>query len=574
MKIHKYIAVLFSAGMLLAGCNDDFLDNRPKGTVSGDDLTTPETVDQMVIAAYAAIGNDHWTVPFGSMWAYGSVRSDDSYKGGGGTGDVGDFHNYETFTFNRPTQGSTDVLWYRLYVGLSRTNDALARINGLDEAEYPQKTQRQAEMRFVRGHFNFLLKILFNQFPYIDETVAKEDYAQVSNVEYTSQELWDKIADDFRFAAENLENTAQQAGRADQGAAKAYLAKTLLYQAYEQDDQHNVVNVNREKLEQVVSLVDEISGSYNLESDFGHNFLWQYENNPESVFAIQRSIDDGTPTGRVDMGTALNYPMGSTYGCCWFNIPSQNLVNAYQTDQNGLPKFDTYDATNLLTAQDFQAKTVDPRVNHTVGIPGQPWKYQPAVVYEQSWARTPELYGHFSSMKEVQQPDCACLRKVGPFFASSKNNLVIRFADVLLWKAEALIELGRQDEALPIINLIRERAQNSTGMLKDANGNLISNFQVETYKPGVNITWTQDAARQALRWERRLEFAMEGIRFFDLVRWGVAAETLNAYFETEEERRQYLQDAQFQKNRDEYLPIPQQQIDFSKGLYQQNANWN
>lgn len=249
------------------------------------------------------------------------------------------------------------------------------------------------------------------------------------------------------------------------------------------------------------------------------------------------------------------------------------MLNSFQTDQNGLPKFETYNAIDLVTAQDFKANTVDPRVNHTVGIPGQPWKYQPNVVYEQSWARTPELYGYFSSMKDAQQPDCACLRRVGPFFASSKDNIIIRYADVLLWKAEALIELGRQDEALPIINMIRERAAGSTEMLKDANGNYISKFQVDTYKPGENISWTQDAARQALRWERRLEFAMEGIRFFDLVRWGVADETLNAYFETEEEKRQYLTEAQFQEGRDEYLPIPQQQIDFSNGLYKQNANW-
>lgn len=573
MKINKYLTIILGSAMLLASCNDDFLENKPKGTVSGDDLTTPETVDQLVTAAYAAIGNDHWTVPFGSMWAYGSVRADDSYKGGGGTGDVGDFHNYEVFTFNRPTQGSTDLLWFRLYVGLARANEALARLNELSEEEFPQKAQRQAEMRFVRGHFNFLLKILFKQFPYIDETKLKEEYAQISNVEFTSNELWEKIADDFSFAIENLPAATPDEGRADQGVAKAYLAKTRLYQAYEQDDQNNVVNIDRDNLEQVVSLVDEISGQYGLVNDFGQNFLWQYENNPETVFAIQRSIDDGTPTGRVDMGTALNYPMGDTYGCCWFNIPSQNLVNSFQTDQNGLPKFDTYNATDLVTAQDFKARTVDPRVNHTVGIPGQPWKYQPNVVYDQSWARTPQLYGYFSSMKEVQQPDCACLRRVGPFFASSKDNVIIRFADVLLWKAEALIELGRQDEALPIINMIRERAQKSTEMLKDANGNYISNYQVDTYQPGVNINWTQDMARESLRWERRLEFAMEGVRFFDLVRWGVAAETMNAYFDTEEEKRQYLQEAQFQEGRDEYLPIPQQQIDFSKGLYVQNPNW-
>jgi starch-binding outer membrane protein, SusD/RagB family len=573
MKTLKYMSILVSSALLTFGCQEEFLDSQPKGAISGEDLNTPEKVEDMVIAAYAAVGNDHWTVPFASMWPYGSVRADDSYKGGGGTGDVGDYNNYELFTFNRPNQNSTDLLWFRLYTGISRANDALLRASRLTAEQFPLTRQRQAEMRFVRGHFYFLLKILFKQVPYIDETQEKPELKHVANTALNDQALWDKIADDFRFAAENLAETSGQAGRPNKFTAKAYLAKTLLYQAYQQDAQHNVVTINQEKLQQVVRLVDEVSDRYALYDDYGKNFLWDYDNGPESVFAVQRSVDDGTPNGRLDMGTALNYPMGATYGCCWFNIPSQNLVNAYKTDAKGLPLFTSYNNADLLTAADLQTHTVDPRLNHTVGIPGQPWKYQPEVVYQPSWARTPQIYGHFSSMKEVQKPDCSCLRKVGPFFASSKNTVVIRFADVLLWKAEALIELGRHPEALPIINAIRQRAGNSRGMLKDASGQYISNYKIDTYQPGLNITWTQDVARQALRWERRLEFAMEGIRFFDLVRWGIAAETLNQYFETEKTRRQYLKDGSFRKNRDEYLPIPQQQIDFSKGLYQQNHNW-
>ena len=82
-----------------------------------------------------------------------------------------------------------------------------------------------------------------------------------------------------------------------------------------------------------------------------------------------------------------------------------------------------------------------------------------------------------------------------------------------------------------------------------------SNFKIDTYQPGVNCTWTKDFARQALRWERRLEFAMEGNRFFDLVRWGIADTYLNAYFQTEKARVKYLKDGHFTKNRDEYLSL-------------------
>jgi starch-binding outer membrane protein, SusD/RagB family len=573
MKTIKYLSVLASAALLLFGCSQDFLEDQPQGAISGEQLNTPEKVEELVIAAYASMGNDHWTTPFTTMWPYGSVRSDDAYKGGGGTGDVGDYHNYELFTFNRTNQDLTNQLWYRLYVGISRANDALLRAGNLSEAAFPLTKQRQAEMRFVRGHFYFLLKILFKQVPFIDETMAKTELKDVSNVALSDQELWDKIAGDFGFAADNLPESVAQVGRPNKFTAKAYLAKTLLYQAYEQDASHQVKNINPEKLQQVVNLVDEIASRYALYSDYGQNFLWEFDNGPESVFAIQRSVDDGTPNGRLDMSTALNYPMGDSYGCCWFNIPSQNLVNAYKTDAQGLPQFTSYNSSDLLSAEDFKNNPVDPRVNHTVGVPGQPWKYQPKVVYQPSWARTPEIYGYFSSMKEVQKPDCSCLRKVGPFFASSKNNVIIRFADVLLWKAEALIELGRHQEALPIINAIRERAGNSRNLLKDASGNYISNFNIQPYKPGENIDWTPANARQALRWERRLEFAMEGIRFFDLVRWGIAAETLNNYFGQEKVKRQYLKDGLFKKGRDEYFPIPQQQIDFSKNLYKQNTNW-
>ena len=110
-------------------------------------------------------------------------------------------------------------------------------------------------------------------------------------------------------------------------------------------------------------------------------------------------------------------------------------------------------------------------------------------------------------------------------------------------------------------------------LLKLSNGSLESNFKIDTYQPGVNCTWTQDYARQALRWERRLELAMEGERFFDLVRWGIADTYLNSYLQTEKTKRAFLKDALFTKNRDEYLPIPLTQIKFSHNLYVQNNGY-
>ena len=151
----------------------------------------------------------------------------------------------------------------------------------------------------------------------------------------------------------------------------------------------------------------------------------------------------------------------------------------------------------------------------------------------------------------------------------------MRFADVLLMRAEALIELSRQDEALPLINQVRARAAASTNRLKSSDGSPAALYEVAQYTPGANIVWNQENARKALRFERRLEFAMENMRFFDLVRWGVAEETINAYYERERIRRPniYNEETVFTAGRDEYLPIPQAQINFSKGVYTQNTGY-
>ena len=571
----RLLSFLLIAGALLA-C-DSALDENPSGKLSGDQLNTPDRVEGLVTAAYAALGNGHWdAATYTDPWPWGSVRSDNAYKGGGSVADQGVYNNYEQFSSIRTDLDKADQFWFKSYQGISRANLALEKLAEISEEEFPLKTRREAEVRFIRGHFHFMLKIMFKHVPFIEANEERE-LKNVSNREYTSQELWDKIAADFQFAADNLPESQPEVGRIDQWAAKAYLAKTRLYQAYRQDpSNHEVVEIQDDKLQEVVRLVNEMeaSGEYELFDDIRKNFLWEFDNTDgkETVFAVQRSRNDGTVRGRVNMENALNYPMNEGFGCCWFHIPSQNFVNSFQTDSDGLPLFDTFNQNSLTEPEDFQQNTVDPRLDHSVALEGHPFKYDNDQIYDPNvWARAPATYGPYTSMKGLQPVGSPSVQQVVFFYASSKNNNVIRYADVLLWKAEALIELGREDEALPIINRIRTRAANST--VKDADGNNVSNYQIEPYRDGQNITWTQANARQALRFERRLELGMEGWRFFDLVRWGIAAETLNEYFATEKQRRDYLQDAQFQEGRDEYLPIPQQQIDFSDGSYQQNPGW-
>ncbi|MEO8111429.1 MAG: RagB/SusD family nutrient uptake outer membrane protein [Ginsengibacter sp.] len=563
----KIFLLLCMAAIGFSSCKKQ-LDIAPQGVLSPEQVATPDNIDNFVIAAYSELGNGDINVSF-SLFEYGDVRSDDAYKGGRDEGDGQEFHFMETFTNTRPDLWPIDGLWYRIYVGISRTNTALGYLDNIDEGVYPMKTKRTAEMRFLRGFYYFMLKELFNHVPYIDETMPTEDYATVSNVGLSSDSLWEKIAGDFQFAADNLPATQPDAGRPVKAAAYGFLAKTKLYQGFKQDDSHNVTGVDAQKMQEAVNACDQaINSQFHLENDYGYNFLpEEYENGPESMFAIQFSRDDGTLYGRVNEGDALSVPQG--LGCCDFHKPSQNFVNAFRVDANGLPLLDNFNDKDVDLSNDY----VDPRLDHTVSIPDHNWKYEPAHIVKQSWSRNPGVYGYYNSMKENVSPDCDCFVPTPPFFPNSKNKIQMRFAEILLMKAEALIELGRQDEALPLINDVRARAAKSTALLKDANGNDEDKFKVGLYQPGVNITWDQGTARKALRFERRLELGQENQRFFDLVRWGIADVVLNNYFNTEKVKFPFLNSAHFTKNKNEYLPIPQNQINFSRGVYKQNIGY-
>ncbi|SDL53882.1 RagB/SusD family nutrient uptake outer membrane protein [Siphonobacter aquaeclarae] len=571
MKKIFHTLLPLAAVLTVTSCSN-FLDYEPKGTLSSDNVTSAANAEALVTAAYAGIGNGDMIGPIASMWVYGSVRSDDAYKGGGGVADLQDINFYEQYNLTQPQQGGGfyhPYTWENYYKAISRANVGLRSINNLTETAFPNKKIRQAELRFLRGHAHFMLKMLFGAIPYVDETLTNDQILATSNRQLGNDQLWNKIGDDFQFAVDNLPASQTQVGRANKLSAAAYLAKTRLFQAYEQDDKHKVVNINKTRLQEVVTLTQQVisSGKYDLHPDFAQNFLPEFDNGKESVFAIQFSINDGTTLGRVNTEDGLNYPHGAPqYGCCGFHQPSQNLANAFGTDANGLPKFDTFNNGEI----DFKTATVDPRVDHTIGIDGHPYKYNAALPFSNAWVRDPGVYGYFQTMKSQQLATSSAYKKQGPFMGTAKNIDVIRYADVLLWQAEAYIELGQQDLALPLINKLRERAAGSTGRTKKADGTDPSKYLIKSY---TSTGWTQAYARKALQWERRLEFATEGPRFFDLVRWGIAAETLNAYLDKEKTRHGFLNGARFTAGRDEYLPIPQREITFTKGLYQQNPGY-
>lgn len=577
----KYIiATYFLSILVLISCSKDFLNYEPQGVLSSDNVATAENAEALVVAAYAGIANDEMIGPLTHQWVYGSVRSDDAYKGGGGRGDVDVVDRYEQYNLTIPDYGDwmAPRTWTNFYKAISRANFALKVINEIPDAEYSNKTLRQAELRFLRAHSHFMLKLMFKKIPFITENLTQEEILQTSN-DLSNEELWNVIAEDFIFAYNNLPQSQEQVGRADKNAAAAYLAKLRLYQAYEQNDTHQVTNINQQRLQEVIDYADEVIAS--LEADYGNNFLDGHDNGPESIWAAQFSINDGTEVGRVSFVTGLNSPHGTgLYGCCGFHIASQNMVNAFKTDENGLPLLDTFNNSDIFNTIDSNGNaplpagiTLDPRIDHTVGIPGRPFKYRNTVnetgdmVYKFSWARDPGVYGYFGNMKEQQAPDCSCYVKEGPFVGTSKNVDFIRYADVLLFKAEALIQLGQYGPATALVNTVRARAAASTQRPLDAGATNIYNIEEYPTFP------SKEYALKALKFERRLEFGMEGPRFYDLVRWGEAATVLNGYLTVEKTKRDFLANAQFTAGRDEYYPIPQREIDFTAGLYSQNPGY-
>jgi starch-binding outer membrane protein, SusD/RagB family len=568
MKKLIIASFITSVLMLCNSCKKE-LDYKPTGALSSADLTSPTAIDGLVTAAYAAIGNGDMIGPIYSNWAYGSVRSDDAYKGGGGTGDVGEIDAMEHYNLVTPTMDAFVFrTWKNLFKSIGRANVALRAVSSLSDAAFPQKKSRLAELRFLRGHSYFTMKRLYKNIPIFDENASDADILKTGN-DLSNDASWDKIAADFQYAVDNLPATQTEIGRANKTAAQAYLAKVKLYQAYTQGATHGVTGINQAKLTEVINLTQAVisSGKYALSADIATNFLAETENGPESVFAIQFTINDGTTAGRLSFEDGLNYPHGAPqYGCCGFHAPSQNLVNANTTDANGLPNFTTFNNSiaNLATA------TVDVRLDHTVGIDGHPYKYDNTKPFSNSWVRDPGVYGNFHSMRYQQLATSPSYFKLGPFMGTAHNYDIIRYDDVLLMQAEAYIETNQPLLALPLINLIRNRAAASTSRLKKIDGSFASNYNVKPYPV---VGWTQAYARIALQWERRLEFATEGERFFDLVRWGIAAPTLNGYIAVEKTRRSFLSTAVFTAGRDEYLPIPQSEITFTNGLYKQNPGY-
>ena len=575
MKKLLYIICAISIACTFTAC-DKFLDEHtPQGTLSDEQAKTPENAEAMVVSAYAIFTTAEDINSSFSMWNF-DVRSDDAYKGGSGTSDGDVFHQLEVEQGVLTTNWNLNDIWVRLYNSLSRVNSAIALLNTTDDS-YQMKSQRLAEMKFLRAYAHFLLKRLFKNIPFVvNENLSYQEYNELSNTEYTNDEGWQLIINDLMEAYNTLPVTQADKGRPTKAAAAAFLAKVYLYKAYRQDDAktHQITSINQQDLEKVIEFTNpSLYANYDLERDMHNNFRpeEQYENGIESIWAIQYSRNDGSTYGNLNWSYGLippNIP-GATDGGTDFYKPSQNLVNAFHTGDDGLPLLDTYNQKDY----DMTADNADPRLFLTVGMPGLPYMFNKKFMMDKTsiWSRSNGGYGYYVTLKQNVDPDLIGEYLIkGSYWASSMNRIVFRYADVLLMRAEAYAQLGNTEQAIALVNQVRTRAAGSTQM--------ISNYQnaygVKMYCANYKGTYSKDEAVKIVKMERRLELAMEAERFFDLVRWGDAATVINKYYAEEMDNNAFYGEAHFTPNKSEYLPIPFQQLSASNGHYTQNiGNW-
>lgn len=567
--------ILYSVLTVLAlvgttSCSDFLDDQKPQGVLDSDMVKDPSNVDNLVISAYAVFTTAEDINSSFSMWNF-DVRSDDAYKGGNGTSDGDVFHQLEIEQGVLTTNWNINDMWVRLYNCISRVNSAISVLETTSDS-YQLKAQRLGEMKFLRAYAHFLLKRLYKNIPFImDANLKQEDYNTLSNTEFTNDEGWQQIINDVEYAYSVLPVKQTDKGRPSKAAAAAFLTKVYLYKAYRQDNPktNEVTSINREDLLKVIEYSNPdiySAGGFDLEPDFHNNFRpeTQYENGVESIWAMQYSINDGTKYGNLNWSYGLIVPNipGVTDGGCDFYKPSQNLVNAYRTDADGHPFIDTFNNKDYDLTQD-----ADPRLFLTVGLTGLPYEFNSKYMMDASatWSRSNGLYGYYVTLKQNVDPDCGYLVK-GSWWGTPMNRIVFRYADVLLERAEAYAQLNETGEAIKLVNEIRKRAKQSTGMIANYPSDYGVKFNISTY----NGTYSQEDALKIVKMERRLEMGMESERFFDLVRWGEAEKVLNKYFAEETNNCSIYGDAHFTADKNEYLPIPFSQVAASDGHYTQN----
>ncbi|MDT7830163.1 RagB/SusD family nutrient uptake outer membrane protein [Pricia sp. S334] len=576
-KSKKLVAL--SIALLMSGisCSDEFLEVPPTNTLAEAQVTTVEGIEGLLIGAYSmlngALNGNRAAGP--NHWITGSILGGDANKGT----DPGDYAAMATIQRFQadPTFAEFNALWAARYEGVSRCNAVLTAIAESGDAIPAEKaTTMAAQARMLRGHFYFDLKKHYNNIVVFDETVPTVEIPEIPN----NGDAWAQIESDFQYAFDNLPEVTD-AGRVNKWAAGAYMGKAKLYQ---------------EKYAEAITWFDDVIANgvtsnglkYKLLDDFAEIFNAANDNHAEAIMDVESSNETGS-VNNSNWWDDLNYPYQTgTDGpgdCCGFFQPSFELANSYRVTGDGLPLLDkSYrNSANeletdmgILTSEPFtpDAGPVDPRLDHSIGrrsIPYLGWQPFPG----SAWIRVQNYGGPYAPKKYVYY-----VNQDGVYTDASSwtrgyatmNYTIIRFADVLLMAAEAEIEAGSLEQARTYVNMVRARAAKSEFWVKNDDGTNAANYVIAEYSPAQFAS--KASATQALRFERKLELSGEGHRFFDLVRWGIAAEEINSFIDYE---KQYLSSAyeggNFTEGTNEYLPIPQTQLDLQPGVLTQNPGY-
>jgi starch-binding outer membrane protein, SusD/RagB family len=592
-KLFKWIlpATTVLASVIIYACNKQ-LNLQPQGSLLASNVTNNSGVQGLLIGAYVLLSGEN--VPGqnlgngsgASNYVYGNECADDAYKGSTPS-DQPDAIPLMTWSLAQATQTNyLDEKWVVLYTGIQRSNDVI-RTMRLSKGLAPADTlEYTAEARFLRGFYHLEGKKMWNNFPYADENISyvnnNLNVPNYSGGQYI--DIWPNIVADLKYAVDNLPNTQPNIGRVNKWAAMAFLAKAYMYQ-------HDYTDA-KPLLDQIIASGTTSNGTkYALSPNYQDNFNpATQKTGAEAVFQCQTSVNDGsaiaTNGGNGNTGDELNYPYNHGPGCCGFDNPSWNLVQAYKTDANGLPLLDgSFNNAPLVSSSTNPwTGTVDPRLDWAVGRPGEP--YFDWGTIDTTWIRDQTNDGFFVPKKNAyalsQQGKYSSTETVfwGAAEVAANNVNLCRYADVLLWDAECEAQIGSLDQAETYVNMVRTRAANPTGFVYlnatyDATTSTYSpqttpgdNYKVSNYPPGAFSSMGKTAALNAIYFERRLELAIEGHRFFDLSRYdngtGTMAATLNAYVAVEKNRHSFYlvnNTAIFTKGVNEYFALPQNEID-------------
>ena len=580
-------------------CSEEFLTKAPLGSTSENVFYDATGIDALLIGTYAIVpGSSLWDISWGASiqnWTYGSAASDEAYKGSELTDQVpvNDIERWEV----QSTNGyPADKYKLGIGMGVDRANKTMKVINATEEAgtiTADKANLYKAEARFLRALFYFELRLVFGDYvPILTEET--EDPLVVSNANADGAVLT-QIITDLEFAWTNLPESQAQVGRPTKYAAMALAAR-----AYLQDL----------KYAEAKPLLDNIinSGKYSLMPNFIDNFNIATNNNAESIFEIQANVNDINESLNAEMGIGLNWPHGGDIGmCCGFHQPSQNLVNAHKVDENGLPMFDTFNDVDLANDAGISSDetfvptdhAVDPRLDYTVsrrGIPFKDW----GINRGSNWVRKQTEGGPYLPAPKPffnQSERYSLSTTTGWQTGINANNYrYLRYSHILLWRAEVAASEGDLGRALDLVNQIRDRADNQVVMGKV----LITELPTSVYPWGAegDVDWDQPAANYqlglysafadaneamtAVQWEQRLEFATEGMRFFDLRRWDglpnkiggkSMVDLLNDFAVADLRVRPSFMSGKSFSEGDKYQPTPQAQLDVQPDVLVQRPGY-